>query len=228
MPSSSPPRRPAPTRTRLFALGAALALAGCVLHPSTAPTPGRAPGAAEMDIYRLVAESVYVRTTSRSVGVVSTLLDTACTGMPCRPFPMRWGLDPLWWANGDTTAAAAARDDLLARISDPMTLAGVPAGQTLLQSVAPDSAARVVARSDTAHWTAFKAHHGGTAGFLWFSPIGFDAQRKSAIVFVDWRCGPACGHDVAVALRAVPGAGWQISDMLLVLSRGAEPDPARP
>lgn len=226
MPFPFPPRRPG--RRSLVVLGITLAFAGCVRRPSIAPAPGRAPDAAETAIYRLVAESVYVRTTSRSVGIVSALLDTACTGVPCRPFPMRWGLDPLWWANGDTTAAIAARDDLLAHIADPMTLAGVPVGQTLLQSVAPDSAAHVMARSDTARWTAFKENHGGAAGFLWFSPIGFDAQRRSAVVFVDWRCGPACGHDVAVALRAAPGGSWRIEDMLLVSSRGAPPGPAHP
>ncbi len=197
----------------------AVTATACVRHASTAPTPLSAPTAAETAIYRLVAESVYVRTTSHSVGIVATPIDTACAANACPALASRWGLDPLWWADGDSASALAERVDLLARAAQPLTLAAVPDGQRLLESVDPDSAAIVVAQSDTAHWTAFKDHHGGAAGFLWFSPVGFDAQRRSAVVFVDWRCGPLCGHTVAIALRADPDGAWRIADMLLVSSR---------
>lgn len=193
--------------------------AACVRQPSTAPTPLTAPTAAETAIYRLVAESVYVRTTSHSVGIVASPIDTACTANACPALASRWGLDPLWWADGDSASALAERADLLAHSVRPVTLAAVPDGQRLLQSVDPDSAAMVVAQSDTAHWTAFKDHHGGASGFLWFSPVGFDTQRRSAVVFVDWWCGPFCGHTVAIAFRADPDGAWQIADMLLVSSR---------
>jgi len=206
----------------MLAAGLALAAAGCSRHPSTAPGPVRAPDAPEVAIYRTIAESVYVRNTSRSVGIVTTSLDTNCVTAVCRPFMSRWGLDPLWWATGDSAAAIAARNDLLSRLAMPTTLAGVTNGQTLLQPVAPDSAALVTAQPDTAHWKAFKERHGGASGFLWFSPIGFDASRRSAIVYVDWQCGPACGHTVAVALRAGDGGIWRIDDMLLISSRAPQ------
>ncbi|HEY5218351.1 MAG TPA: hypothetical protein VIJ16_01020 [Gemmatimonadaceae bacterium] len=200
-------------------LCAALTLAGCAPHPSTTAAPVRAADTPEMTIYRTVAESVYVRTTGRSVGIVSVPLDTACSAATCGPLARRWGLEPLWWAVGDSSSARAARADLLSRIARPMSLADVPDGQQMLQSIAPDSAAVVVAQPDTAHWTAFKEYHGGASGFLWFSPVGFDAQHRSAIVFVDWRCGPICGHTVAVSLKATGAGAWRIDDMLLLSSR---------
>ncbi len=203
------------------AVGALAAAAACVGRPSTAPTPLRPATAAETAIYRLVAESVYVRTTSRSVGIVSASLDTACAMSACPPLASRWGLDPLWWADGDSASALAARADLLAHAAPPTVLAIVPDGRPLLQSVAPDSAATVIAEPDTAQWTAFKDHHGAASGFLWFSPVGFDAQGRSAIVFADWRCGPRCGNTLAVALRADGAGGWRIADMLLVSSQAA-------
>lgn len=195
---------------------AVLAAAGCVRRPATAPTPAPPPDVA---IYRTVAESVYVRNTNRSVGIVTTTLDSTCSAANCRPFLTRWGLDPLWWA-GDSADAIATRNDLLSRIAAPITLAPVAAGQPLLQSVAPDSAALVAAQPDTAHWKAFKERHGGASGFLWFSPIGFDSSHRSAIVFVDWQCGPACGHTVTVALHLDQAGAWRIRDMLLISSRG--------
>ncbi len=210
------------------AAAAALLAAGCARGPNTAPRPVRAASAAETAIYRLVAESVYVTTTGRSVGIVSAPLDTACLAQPCRPVMTRWGLDPLWWANGDTAAALAERHDLLARLGDRTTLAGVAAGQRLLQTVTPDSAAVVAAHPDTASWIAFKAGHGGASGFVWFSPIGFNARGNRALVFVDWQCGPACGHTVTVSLDAKADGGWRIADMLLVSSRARRPGAAPP
>ncbi len=206
----------------LLVAAAALA-AGCVRHPNTAVAPARAANAVETAIYRFVAESVYVSTTGRSVGIVSTPLDTTCLAQPCRPLLTRWGLDPLWWADGDTSSALAERHDLLARIGVRTTLAGVAEGQRLLQTVTPDSAAFVAAHPDTANWTAFKAAHGGAAGFVWFSPIGFNARRNRALVFVDWQCGPTCGHTVAVSLDTRPDGAWRIADMLLVSSREHRP-----
>jgi hypothetical protein len=220
-----PPRQPRTRRhagrswRRAATVTAALLGAGCVRTPSLAPAPLRAPSSAETAIYRLIAESVYVRTTSRSVGIVVSPVDTSCASSSCPSLASRWGLDPLWWADGDSASALAERADLLARPARPLTLSAVPDGQHLLQSVDADSAAMVVAQPDTAHWTAFEDHHGGASGFVWFSPIGFDAQHQSAVVFADWRCGPFCGHTVTIALRATPNGVWQIADMLLVSSR---------
>jgi hypothetical protein len=220
-----PPGGPARSRRRalhassLLLPACALALGGCFLGGRHSLTPVAAPAPPEVAIYRTVAESVYVRTTGRSVGIVTTPLDTTCMARECRPILSRWGLDPLWWTAADSNDAISARNDLLSRVNRPVTLADVAAGQVLLQSVAPDSAALVTAQPDTAHWKAFKERHGGASGFLWFSPIGFDPTRHSAIVYVDWQCGPACGHTVAVALRANDAGTWRIDDMLLISSR---------
>ena len=205
---------------RLAAVLAVVAVAACSHQPpTTAPGPVRTAAGPELSIYRTVAESIYVRTTKRSVGVVTAPLDTTCATAQCRPLLTRWGLDPLWWASGDSSAARTARQNLLAGTARAISLADVSQGQPLLQSVAPDSAALVAAQPDTAHWTSFKAAHGGAAGFVRFSPIGFDASRHSAIVFVDWQCGPFCGHTVAIALSDSATGVWRIDDMLLLSSR---------
>jgi hypothetical protein len=215
-----PRRRSCLPRRILIAAGLSLVAAtGCFRHPEMSPAPVPEPGAPEMAIYRTVAESVYVRTTGRSVGIVTTPLDTACLAEACRPFMTRWGLDPLWWTASDSADAVATRNDLLSRIATPMSLAGVALGQALLQSIAPDSAAMVTAQPDTAHWKAFKERHGGASGFLWFSPIGFNPAHRSALVYVDWQCGPDCGHTAAVALRSNDAGAWHIDDMLLISSR---------
>ena len=216
----APPRRDPSRVPPILVAAFVLAAAGCFRRPTTTPTP--VPDTPELAIYRTVAESVYVRNTGRSVGIVTAPLDTTCAAASCRPFMTRWGLDPLWWAAGDSVSAISARDDLLSRIARPLSLADVATGQVLLQSVAPDSAAMVTAQPDTAHWKAFKERHGGASGFLWFSPIGFDSSRRSAIVFVDWQCGPSCGHTVAVALRAARADTWRIDDMLLISSRAPQ------
>jgi hypothetical protein len=39
------------------------------------------------------------------------------------------------------------------------------------------------------------------------------------VAFVDWRCGPTCGHTVGVALTATSDTGWAIADVLLLSSR---------
>jgi len=201
--------------------GLALAAGACVRAPGAAPLPERSRDA--LAVYRTIAESVYVRTAGRSVAIVTAGLDTACGGAACRPLLARWGLDPLWWARGDSSSAREARSDLLSRSASPLVLAQVPEGQRLLQSMAPDSAAAVLAAPDTAHWQAFKEAHGGAAGFLRFSSVGFDRSRDAAIVLVEWECGPACGHVVAVALGANGAGAWRIDDMLLVSSRAPRP-----
>ena len=214
-------RRARPAVSFRFVAVAILVASAACAHPpaTTAPSPARSAGESELAIYRTVAESIYVPTTQRAVGIVTAPLDTACTTPVCKPLTTRWGLDPLWWAKADTSDALTARDNLLANASRPMSLDGVSEGQPLLQSIAPDSAAILAAQPDTAHWKAFKERHGAPSGFLWFSPIGFDISRQSAIVFVDWQCGPVCGHTVAIALSVTDAGAWRIDNMLLLSSR---------
>lgn len=218
---STTARRTTPTlNLRLVAAAVLVAVAACSRQPATtAPSPARSVGGSELAIYRTIAESVYVRTTQRAVGIVTSPLDTACTTSVCKPLTTRWGLDPLWWAKADTSDALTARDNLLANTSRRMSLDAVSEGQPMLQSIAPDSVAILAAQPDTAHWKAFKERHGAPSGILWFSPIGFDASRQSAIVFADWQCGPVCGHTVAIALSVTDAGAWRIDNMLLLSSR---------
>src|SRR4051794_33374355 len=91
---------------RIIALLAAALLGACGgTHPSIAPAPRTIPASApELAIYRTVAESMYVRTTGKPVGIVVTSADTACVAgaVECPSLATRWGLDPMWWSADST------------------------------------------------------------------------------------------------------------------------------
>jgi hypothetical protein len=76
-----------------------------------------------------------------------------------------------------------------------------------------------VSPNDERAWGEFQFYHRGAAGVLRFSPIGFSPSRREAVVFLEWECGPACGHDLVTALRADSGATWRVADMLLLSTR---------
>jgi hypothetical protein len=193
----------------------ALALAACAHQP-----PRVAPGVADhraLDVYRAIAESIYVNSTGRVIAVATTPLDTGCARTRCDPLSSRWGLDPLWWARGDTSAAIAARDDLLARAGRPLPFTGITTDQPMLLDTDPGDVPSVDA--DVAEWSRFRTTHADAAGALRISPVGFSPSGKSAIAFVDWRCGPTCGHTLGVSLTATTDSTWAISEMLLLSSR---------
>jgi len=78
----------------------AAALVSCRQHPVLPPLPQRRlANDAELAIYRLLAESTYVRSTGRPVAVVSYSIDSACAGTACAPLAERWGVDSPWWAS---------------------------------------------------------------------------------------------------------------------------------
>ncbi len=105
-------------------------------HAAPAPSPVLGPDTPEMAVYRTVAESVYVRATRRSLGIVTMLLAPPARDASAA-FADPLGTRPLWWATGDSADARAARQALLAMAAHPTTLDGVDRGATLLQSIAP-------------------------------------------------------------------------------------------
>jgi hypothetical protein len=174
---------------------------------------------AELDIYRMVVESIYVRSTKGPVAVISTSLDTACVApMGCPPVRLRWGLDALAQQRaGDSTMFHIANDALMARSADTVALNGIGVGPSMFP-VALDSVPRDVA--DVNQWMAFRNAHPGVTGFARFSPIGFAPLARRASLFVEWECGPTCGHTLAVALQPDSKSGaWTIADILLISSR---------
>jgi hypothetical protein len=68
-------------------------------------------------------------------------------------------------------------------------------------------------------WVRFRAAHADAAGAVRMSPVGFSRSGRTAVTFVDWRCGPSCGHTLGVALTATSDSSWAIAEMLLVKSR---------
>jgi hypothetical protein len=72
---------------------------------------------------------------------------------------------------------------------------------------------------DARFWGDFQYWHKGAAGVLRFSPVGFSASGRDAVVYLQWECGPVCGHTMVTALRADSASQWRIADMLLLSSR---------
>ena len=68
-------------------------------------------------------------------------------------------------------------------------------------------------------WIRFRATHADAAGAVRMSPVGFSRSGKTAVTFVDWRCGPTCGHTLGVALTATSDSSWAISEMLLLSAK---------
>jgi hypothetical protein len=202
---------------RLPAL-AVLLLVSCARAPHApvdASAPNNAPRA--IAVYRTVAESIYVSTTKRVVAVATTSLDSACTAVTCADLAARWGVETLWWARGDSSEERDARDDLLARAAPPFDVRAVATGQAMLFEADAGDVPSEGATTD--EWVRFRAAHADAAGAVRMSPVGFSKSGRTAVTFVDWRCGPSCGHTVGVALTATSDTSWAIAEMLLVTSR---------
>ena len=203
-----------------FALRLLLAatLGACARPAPEAPAPAASSTAPRaIAVYRAIAESIYVRSTGRVVAVATTSLDSACGEARCGDLAARWGIEALWWASGDSSEARDARADLLARVSTPLDIRAVPLGRPMLLEADPGDVPPPYA--DVQEWVRFRATHADAAGAVRMSPVGFSRTGRTAVAFVDWRCGPTCGHTVGVALTATSDTSWAIADMLLVSSR---------
>ncbi len=201
------------------ALLAMLALIGCARHrpPAVTVAPNNtAPRA--IAVYRAIAESIYVSTTKRVVAVAATSLDSTCTAVACAGLAARWGVETLWFATGDSAEARDARADLLARAATPFDVRAVTHGRVMLLEADPGDVPAPDA--DVSEWIRFRTMHADAAGAVRMSPVGFSRSGQTAVAFVDWRCGPTCGHTLGVALTATSDSTWTIAEMLLVSSRG--------
>jgi hypothetical protein len=200
---------------RVFVL-LSIALAGGCAHPAPHLPPSSTDPRA-IAVYRAIAESIYVRSTGRVVAVATASLDSTCMERSCAELAARWGVDPLWWARGDSSEAKAARSDLLARVAAPIDIRAVTLGRPMLLETDPGDVPPP--NADVEEWSRFRAAHANAAGAVRMSPVGFSQSGRSAVAFVDWRCGPTCGHRVSVALTATSDTSWAIADMLLLSSR---------
>ena len=203
----------------LFVLAAALV--SCRQRPTVQPLPQRRlANDAELAIYRVLAESTYVRSTGRPVAVVAVSLDSTCASTECAPLARRWGVESPWWAAvADSQRARSANSALLRHAGDTVDLHAIGQGH---EQILPIEAREIpVAGSDEGMWGMFQFYHRGAVGLLRFSPVGFSSSGREAVVFTRWECGPACGHTTVTALRADSGSTWHIADMLLLSSRKA-------
>lgn len=203
---------------RRLSFSAVLLFVACARAPRVpvdTSAPNDAPRA--IAVYRTVAESIYVNTTKRVVAVASTSLDSACTAVTCADLASRWGVETLWWARGDSSEARDARADLLARAAPPFDVRAVAMGQSMLLEADAGDVPSEGATVD--EWIRFRAAHADAAGAVRMSPVGFSRSGRTAVTFVDWRCGPSCGHTIGVALTATSDTSWAIAEMLLVTSR---------
>ena len=196
----------------LFVFGGCARLAPPSLHTATPSTAPRA-----IAVYRTIAESIYVSSTGRVVAVAVASLDSTCNAVRCADLAARWGVESLWWAKGDSSEARDARADLLARAAKPFDVRIVTQGRAMLLEADPGDVPPEGA--NVAEWTRFRSAHADAAGAVRMSPVGFSRSGQTAVAFVDWRCGPACGHTLGVALTATSDSTWSIAEMLLVSSQ---------
>jgi hypothetical protein len=204
---------------RLVSLLLSVTLAAGCAHASTGATASSSSSTTPraIAVYRAIAESIYVRSTGRVVAVATTSLDSTCAEPRCADLAQRWGVEQLWWARGDSSEARDARADLLARVATPLDISAVAQGRPMLFEADPGDVPP--AGADVEEWLRFRATHADAAGAVRMSPVGFSRSGRTAVAFVDWRCGPSCGHTVGVALTATNDTSWVISDMLLLSSR---------
>ena len=184
--------------------------------PITSASASTVVSSRALSVYRAIAESIYVNTTGRVVAVAAASLDSACALPACADLALRWGVEDLWWAKGDSTEARDSRADLLARASSPFDMRAVPRGRMLLLETDPGDVPR--SGADLSEWIRFRVTHADASGAVRMSPVGFSRSGRTAVAFVDWRCGPTCGHTVAVALTATSDSTWSIAEMLLTSS----------
>ena len=201
-------------------LFAAAALLTACAHGAPAPHPVPVSNAAPraIAVYRAIAESIYVGTTHRVVAVAATSLDSACAQSACGDLASRWGVESLWWATGDSSEARDSRADLLARAAPPFDVRAVAQGRAMLLEA--DAGDVPPPGADVSEWIRFRLTHADASGAVRMSPVGFSRSGKTAVAFVDWRCGPTCGHTVGVALSAISDSTWSIAEMLLISSQG--------
>jgi hypothetical protein len=193
-------------------------LAACARPAPELPRPvasSTAPRA--IAVYRTIAESIYVRSTGRVVAVAVTSLDSTCTDARCAGLAERWGVEALWWARGDSAEARDARADLLARVGEPLDIRTVSLGRPMLLEA--DAGDVPPPEAGGQEWLRFRATHADAAGAVRMSPVGFSRSGRTAVAFVDWRCGPTCVHTAGVALTATSDTSWAIADVLLLTSR---------
>lgn len=214
-------------RSHLAGLLVALAALGaCARRAPDVDTSPYIPARAA-DVVRTVADSIYVPSTKGGpIAIVAVELDSTCGGPAragdswCPQLPTLWQVDPVAWLAPGTAADSAevrsAHRSLLAQRGERRSLASAAFGSPSLLAVAPEDIPTPWDDYDV--WTAFREEHRGAAGFVRFSPVGFGRSGRTALVLVEWRCGPTCGHLTAVSLAATDG-GWRIADMLLVASR---------
>lgn len=202
---------------RHFAFSVVVGLTACMHHvPPHLPVSGSAAPRA-IAVYRAIAESIYVGTTKRVVAVSTASLDSACTSARCDALAARWGVETLWWATGDSSEARDARNDLLARAAPPFDVGAVALGRVMLLEADPGDVPALDA--GVSEWVRFRGAHADASGAVRMSPVGFSRSGRTAVAFVDWRCGPTCGHTLGVALTATSDSTWSVAEMLLLSSR---------
>ena len=167
-----------------------------------------------------MAESLYLKSAEgRAIGLVTEMLDTACSTVECPPLEERWGLDTLWWSSDDRTIAASMKNTLLRRAGSKLSLGTRDVGNS---RVVPLNADEVPPPSaDTSAWIAFRRAT-GTVGVLRFSPTGFSRDGRRALVVIRMLCGPRCGHWLGASLVRRDGR-WNIAEVLLIASDHAVP-----
>lgn len=74
----------------------------------------------------------------------------------------------------------------------------------------PGFAAFLPRNDPDAFWKAFEQRFPGANGILALSPVGFSADRRAALVMVDYACGGLCGGTVYYLVE-IRGRRWVVT-----------------
>lgn len=68
-----------------------------------------------------------------------------------------------------------------------------------------------IAHHDIGAWDLFFERHGDSGGWIEFSAVGFSPDKKTAVVYAAYACGPQCG-DGALYLLHKQGSQWVVGE----------------
>jgi hypothetical protein len=68
-----------------------------------------------------------------------------------------------------------------------------------------------ISRREIGAWDLFFERHADSGGYIQFSGVGFSPDKKTAVVYAEYACGPQCG-DGALYLLHKQGTQWVLGD----------------
>ena len=168
-----------------------------------APSSGHSQTTASDDtlIYKVVLEGlVSPRYASKVIVKDKTRPDVGtlgCRSGPCEPVRAIKGLHSTAIADFERPEKSGVR----------VPVFGLPG---IIVEMVEDSVFGGLGGSNGDYWGAFRTRFPGVKGIITVSGVGYSADRRQAVVAVDYICGGLCGRGRLAMLEKVEGV-WKVS-----------------